>query len=273
MCSKKISTEDARDTPARQVASGLMDDDDISCATTTVHPAAPSEVSLSDPTVEWVRPRMDDKWPEPEDIFDILPRPSCPLQGGIFTQSPDSMASLEGRVPFDARVQVQLGECAVNHDRDTTRRLKAALKNELWLVMEGPDVGGLFCSVHLFDDDLNDVRHAILGFMFAFFRETEDGRIGLWPCATLKALDAEFVLERPVAAEVHAKLGAALLDKFADFHKPPVQFKDFRFVCDWKNTTDGPRFDCIEDGCFWLRVDSDVRKAAKMAREVAEKKK
>lgn len=232
--------------------------------------------SLSDPTVEL--PELGGPGPNPEDVFDILPRPSYSLQGGIFTESPAGCCNVQGRVPFDACVQVQLGECAVDHNAATawpsssTTRIRAALKNELWLVLHGPDVGGLFCPVHLFNDDLNPVRHAIPGFLFAFLQETEDGKIGLWPCDTLKTLDAEFVRERPVAAQVHAKLGGMLLEKFADFHEPPVQFKDFRFVCDRKHKTDGSRFHCLEDGCFWCEIDSDVRQAAKMARKAADVK-
>ena len=176
-------------------------------------------------------------------------------------------------MPFDACIRVPIRECAtftLDHGTGVSMSLVAGLKNELMLVTAGPAVGGLFCPVQLWNDDLADVRHAIPGFLFAFLRESKDGKIGLWPCDTLKTLDAEFVRLPPVAAKVHAELGAMLLEKFADFHEPPTQFKDFRFVCDEKNEVTCSRFDCLEDGCFWLRVDPVVRKAAKMAREVAE---
>ena len=248
-------------------------DADIFCAITAAPRAPPSAISLSDPTVEYVRPPMEPRLPRPEDVYDILPRPSYPLQGGIFTESPSS-CKVEGRVPFDACVRVPIRECAAFalDVGEATMDIVAALKNELRLITEGPAVGGLFCPVQLFNDDLVDVRHAIPGILFAFLRETRDGKIGLWPCNTLRTLDAEFVRLRPVAAKTHAELGAALLEKFADFHTPTEQFKDFRFVChgqDGENSV--VRFDCIEDGCFWLRVDSHVRSAAKMAREIAEK--
>jgi hypothetical protein len=267
ICSKMNGSVCVVKSNRPKMASGL--EDDMSCATTTVCSVALSVFSLSDDTVEWVRPPPDCELPKPEDIFDILPRPSYSLQGGILTDIPRS-CKLQGRVPFDANVRVHLGECAVDHPTVTTTRILATLKNEVRLVTAGPAVGGLFCPVQLYNDDLDSIEHGIPGFLFAFLQETGDDKLGLWPCDTLKTLDAEFVRERPVAAQVHAKLGGMLLEKFADFQAPPVQFKDFRFVChgdDGENTV--TRFDCLEESCFWLLVDSNVRKAAKLARVAA----
>lgn len=179
--------------------------------------------------------------PNPEDIFDIHPLPPSLIPGGILLQDVKCVC-MDGRVPFDALVNVHIDG-----------RL-CFLQNELKLITAGSEVGGLYCPVLMQYEDEKVCQVACM--LFAQFQETADGKFGLWPCQQLKVLEKGSV--DALALNVHEMLGGKFLEKI----------KDLRFVFSQPNAL-GSRFDCLEEPCFWLRVNANLRN--RLAREAADK--